>query len=263
MGFDTEIGWTQRTWNGWIGCQKISQGCSHCYMYRLEKRFGNNPMNVHRTSDATFYAPLKWKEPALVFACSMSDFFIKEADKWRDDAWEIIRKTPHLTYQILTKRPERIADHLPDDWGEEGYSNVWLGTSVELDRYKERIKHLAKVPAPVHFISAEPMLGPLNLYDGYYVSEGHWEAYLAQIDWIIVGGESGKGNRLMEVSWARRLRDIALKSGDCQGNRRMAFFFKQWGGTRKCDCHKVYGCKLLDGVDWSEIPSPEGPKVLV
>ena len=253
MGTNSEVGWTNHTWNGWIACHKVSEGCAHCYMYRQSGFYSFNPSQVRRTKDPTFYAPLKWKEPALVFTCSWSDFFIDEADKWRDDAWDVIRQTPHLTYQILTKRPERIADHLPDDWGENGYPNVWLGTSVELNKYRSRIEHLVKVPAPIHFLSLEPLLGPIDLIQSFNWSPGHWESYGARIDWIIVGGESGKGGRLMDASWVKELRDYATAK-DYKGDRPRLFFLKQWGGTKKCKCHGVYGCKLLDGEDWREIP---------
>src|SRR5207249_2293856 len=101
-----------------------------------------------------FEDPLKWKEPELIFTCSISDFFIEEADPWREEVWEIIRKTPQHTYQILTKRPERISDHLPSNWG-DGWSNVWLGTSVELQKYLTRADILMDIPAKIHWLSCE------------------------------------------------------------------------------------------------------------
>ena len=164
MGDKTAISWTEKTWNPWQGCTKVSPGCAHCYMFRDKRKYGQNPEVVVRSKDPTFYAPLKWKEPALVFTCSWSDFFHADADNWREEAWEIIRKTPHLTYQILTKRPERILEHLPSDWGAFGYPNVWLGTSVENQRWaKVRIPLLLQVPAVIRFLSCEPLLGPLDL----------------------------------------------------------------------------------------------------
>jgi protein gp37 len=145
MGETTGIAWADRTWNPWHGCLKVSPGCKLCYMYREKKQYGQNPMLVQR-SKTKFNEPLKWNS-GRVFTCSWSDFFIEEADAWRPEAWEIIRKTPQLTYQILTKRPERIAAHLPADWG-DGYSNVWLGVSVESQKYaNERIPLLLKTPA--------------------------------------------------------------------------------------------------------------------
>jgi protein gp37 len=175
MGEKSAIEWTQNTWNPWQGCRKVSPGCKFCYMYRDKIRYGQDPTIVVRSSPATFNAPLKWKEPALVFTCSWSDWFVEEADSWRDEAWDIIRRTPHLTYQVLTKRPERIANHLPADWG-DGYPNVWLGTSVESQKYgMERIPLLQKIPAAVRFLSCEPLLGPVNLSRCTKPTDDDWE----------------------------------------------------------------------------------------
>ncbi len=104
MGKESQIEWTEATWNPWHGCKKISPGCKNCYMYREKKRYGQDPHNVTK-SKTTFKAPLGWKSSKTIFTCSWSDFFIQEADDWRDDAWDVIRKTPEHTYQILTKRP--------------------------------------------------------------------------------------------------------------------------------------------------------------
>ena len=182
MGEHSHIGWTEGTWNPWYGCTKISPGCKFCYMYREMQRYGRDPFTVQR-SKTTFNAPLKWKEPKMVFTCSWSDFFIEAADAWRPEAWEIIRKTPHLTYQILTKRPELIAERLPADW-RAGYLNVWLGTSVETPEYKGRIADLIRIPATTYFVSIEPILEEMNIF-GYLTS---WRAGRF---WVIVGGESG------------------------------------------------------------------------
>lgn len=122
MSKSSFIEWTQATWNPWHGCIKVSEGCRYCYMYRDKTRYGQNPKIISK-SKTTFDDPLKWAEPQLIFTCSWSDWFIDAADDWRDEAWEIIRKSPHHTFQILTKRPERIADHLPSDWG-AGWDNV-------------------------------------------------------------------------------------------------------------------------------------------
>jgi len=113
----TNIQWTDSTVNFWTGCKKVSEGCKYCYMYRIKDRQGKIGSFVKRVSDYSFYEPLSWEEPMLIFTCSMSDFFIEEADPWRKDAWDVIRKTPQHKWQILTKRPERIKDCLPDDWG--------------------------------------------------------------------------------------------------------------------------------------------------
>jgi protein gp37 len=219
MGDTTGIQWTEKTWNPWHGCTKVSAGCDHCYMFRDKARYGQDPEVVTR-SKGTFRAPLSWRDPALVFTCSWSDWFHKAADAWRDEAWDIIRRTPHLTYQILTKRPGRIARHLPDDWG-EGYPNVWLGVSVENQDAAFRASQLATIPARVRFVSAEPLLGPVWLSNHVY-REGYVNA-LPFIHWVIVGGESGPDCRPMEIRWARDL--IA----QCRAHG-VAVFVKQLGG---------------------------------
>lgn len=188
MGKDSGIEWTTHTQNFWRGCHKISAGCKHCYMFTEQSRRKIDPNVVVRAAERTFTAPLRWKEPAYVFTCSYSDFFIEEADDWRDQAWEIIKETPHLTYQILTKRPQNIPSRLPTDWG-SGYSNVWLGVSTEnQDLFDIRVPQLKEIPAWLYFISAEPLLGPLS------VSRHN-------LQWIIVGGESGPNARHMELVW--------------------------------------------------------------
>lgn len=153
MAQESKIQWTNATVNFWTGCKKVSPGCKFCYMYRDKERYGLDPTQVARTADKTFYAALKWKEPKLIFTCSWSDFFIEEADDaWRADAWQVIRQTPQHTWQILTKRPERIAACLPVDWG-EGYPNVWLGVSVEnAANFDKRVPILNGIPAHVRFI---------------------------------------------------------------------------------------------------------------
>jgi len=234
MGKNSSIEWTDSTVNFWQGCQKVSPGCKNCYMYRDKKRYGQDPATVVRSSPATFNKPKKWKDPALVFTCSWSDFFIEQADPWRDEAWDIIRQTPHLTYQILTKRPELVKDRLPDDWG-EGWPNVWLGVSIETEDYYWRIMAIEDIPAMVKFVSAEPLLGPLsNLY-----------SYFPVIDWVITGGESGPKYRPANLDWFREIRDDCQKWG-------VPFFHKQHGGNRKVD--GVWGGRMLDGRAWDEMP---------
>jgi len=233
MTIQSAIEWTNDTWNPWQGCLKVSPGCKYCYMYRDKKRYGQDPYAVVRSKPPTFNAPLNKLEGPLVFTCSWSDFFIDVADEWRDDAWDIIRKTPHLTYQILTKRPERIADHLPNDWG-SGWDNVWLGVSVETNTQMWRIEVLRSIPAAVRFISAEPLLETITLdLDGY--------------SWVISGGESGIGDnwRPAELSWFRDIRDQCQVAG-------VPFFHKQHGGNRKIN--KAWGGRKLDGRTWDEMP---------
>lgn len=269
MGETTAIGWTQATWNPWYGCTKVSAGCDHCYMFRDMKRYGRDPETVTR-SKTKFTDPLKWKDGRLIFTCSWSDWFHKDADAWRDEAWQIVRDTPHHTYQILTKRPGRIARHLPADWG-EGYPNVWLGTSVENQDYVKRIRDLQTIPAAVHFLSAEPLLGPLNLTripfadffrpenggsilgaGGMYVNtlRGMGGSTVHHpIDWVIAGGESGVESRPCETDWLRSLRDQCASVGT-------AFFLKQLGGHPDARAHDK---AQLDGVTHTAMPRPVPP----
>lgn len=201
MGEGTKIQWTDHTWNPWQGCQRVSPGCDNCYMFRDKKRYGQDPDTVVRSKPPTFNKPLRWNrearergEMARVFVASWADFFSKEADEWRADAWAIIQACESLTFQILTKRHARIAACLPEDWG-EGYSNVWLGVSGENQEWADRRWfELAKVPATVRFISYEPAIGPLSL--------ARW---LFLPDWLIVGGESGPGARAFDLAWAGQL----------------------------------------------------------
>lgn len=202
----SKIQWTGATWNPFVGCEKVSAGCKFCYAERfIEGRFQQDFRTVKRTKDPTFYLPIKLSkkftgdEPfneRLVFTCSLSDFFIKQGDGVRWQLWQMIRETPNLIYQILTKRPERILQNLPDDWG-AGYQNVWLGTSTEDQKtFDERVQILAQVPARVRFLSIEPILGPIDV-----------EGSISKIDWVIIGGESGGKNqfRPASLSWLEQI----------------------------------------------------------
>lgn len=240
MGKNSSIEWTDNTWNPWRGCFKVSPGCKSCYMYRDQERYGRDPRVVVRAADATFNKPLSWSEPARVFTCSWSDWFIEQADEWRNEAWDIIRQTPHLTYQILTKRPDRITECLPKGW-KGGWSNVWLGVSVENERYTWRLDELAKIPAKVRFISYEPALGRVDFEPWLYF--GHF-------DWLISGGESGYKTgkyraRPADINWFRDVRD------QCQRHD-VAYFHKQHGGTSRID--GSWGGRLLDGQEWNQFP---------
>lgn len=226
MGNVSSIEWTNSTWNPWHGCAKISPGCAHCYMYRDKQRFGQDPAVVVR-SRTMFDAPAKWKRGRMVFTCSWSDFFIEDADPWREEAWDIIRRTPQHTYQILTKRPDRIADHLPKGWP---FPNVWLGVSVENPRFFWRIEILQGISAAVRFLSLEPLLSRLSFLP------------LAGIAWVVVGGESGPLCRPVKVEWVREIRQQCQDAG-------AAFFFKQWGGVSK-----GANGRILDGQTWNDMP---------
>jgi protein gp37 len=266
MGEASAIEWTNATWNPWMGCTKVSPGCARCYMFREQRQYGHDP-EVVRRSKTKFTDPLKWPDGRLIFTCSWSDWFHEGADAWRAEAWTIIRETPRHTYQILTKRPERILLHLPPDWG-IGYPNVWLGVSVENQRHAFRAGLLAQVPAAVRFISAEPLLGHVDLRpwlgqidrrDGVFADDP-MAAVLMQdcvdqglgdarrlLDWVIAGGESGPKSRPMDLAWARDLRDQCLAA-------HVPFFLKQLGGWPD----KRGGDRArLDGQRWTQMPQLE------
>jgi protein gp37 len=217
MAGSSGIEWTDATWNPWMGCERVSPGCAHCYMYREQRQYGHEPAVIRR-SKTTFYEPLHWKDPRLVFTCSWSDWFHEGADPWRDEAWEVIRQTPQLTYQILTKRPELIAERLPDDWN-DGWPNVWFGVSIENSRFTWRAEALREVPAKLRFVSAEPLLGSL------FESGGKKSQLdLDGIAWLIAGGESGPRARPLDLTWARELADACDHTST-------AFFMKQLGSV--------------------------------
>lgn len=225
---------TDRTWNPWRGCTKVSAGCANCYMFRQQRAYGNDPAAVVRTK--TWSDPLRWQRAAAkagrierVFTASWSDWFHEAADPWRAEAWAVVRRCPNLQFQVLTKRPERVAAHLPADWG-DGYPNVWLGVSVERDDYAWRADALRAVPARVRWVCAEPLLGPLP------------SLALDGIHWVVCGGESGPGWRPMDPAWARELRDRCRAAG-------VAFYFKQGNGDRPGTAPR------LDGERVQELPA--------
>lgn len=207
MAKDSNIQWTDATWNIARGCTKVDEDCKFCYMYRDSfdsTRY--NPLDVVRTK-TVFDFPLKYKETKskcwdgnpLIFTCSLTDFFHEAIDGYRNEAWDIIRKCPHLTFQILTKRPERIIDHLPEDWN-DGWDNVWLGTSVGSQRAISRINDLQNVISKTKFISFEPLHEEIK------------EGFVGNVDWIILGGESGNETgkyryRPCKTEWMDRIID--------------------------------------------------------
>jgi len=236
----THIQWADATVNFWTGCQKISPGCFNCYMFRDKAKYGQNPKVVSRTKDATFKSALKWKDSKKIFTCSWSDFFIDVSDPWRKDAWDVIRQTPHHTWQILTKRPDRILQCLPSDWG-NGWDNVWLGVSIESQNYMSRAYTLASVPAKTRFISAEPLLDEIDFTKT--------PSILNKFNWCIIGGESGndKGKHLYrpcDQLWIEKI------INDLQGTS-VEVFVKQMG------THLAKQMKLKDrhGGEISEWPS--------
>lgn len=234
----TLIAWCNATVNFWVGCKKCSLSCLFCYMFRDMLRYGKDPNNIARTADNTFYASLKWKESKMIFTCSWSDFFIAEADEWRNDAWDVIRKTPQHNWLILTKRPERIMQCLPDDWG-DGWDNVWLGVTAENQKCADkRIPILLNIPAKVKFLSLEPLLGPIDL-----------SKYIHGINWNIIAGESGNGTgkylyRECKEEWIESLIDQSKKAG-------VAVFVKQMG----THLQKKMGLKTRHGSEMYEFPT--------
>jgi protein gp37 len=253
MAKDTGIEWTDSTWNPWYGCEKISAGCRFCYALRDMERFGKDFNTVTRAKDATFYSPDKWDKGRLIFTCSWSDWFIQDADKWRDEAWAIVRRNPHHIFQILTKRPERIRQSLPDDWG-DGYRNVWLGISAENQEALDlRVHELLEVPAALHFLSAEPLIGPIPDLFTYLYKGGMRQG----IRWVIVGGESGSGTdwRTMKIEWVDQIFE------QCK-TVEVPFFFKQWAGTKKPGIvnNRYKGQVIQEMPDPSEFkPTPQRP----
>ena len=237
------IEWTEVTWNPTTGCDKTSPGCDNCYALTLAKRLRamgqakyqndgdprtSGPGFALTVHEDTLAAPYRWKSPRLIFVNSMSDLFHPDVPlAFIKRVFSVMAETPQHTYQVLTKRSKRLAAVAGElDWP----SNVWMGVSVETERYAFRLDHLRSVGAAVRFVSAEPLLGPLPNLD------------LTSIDWLIAGGESGPNARPMDEEWVRDIRDQCGEAG-------VAFFFKQWGGrTPKA------GGRELDGAFYDEMP---------
>ncbi|MDQ6836858.1 MAG: phage Gp37/Gp68 family protein [Actinomycetota bacterium] len=244
MADRSSIEWTEATWNPTTGCDRTSPGCDHCYAATLAKRLkamGQAKYQADgdpRTSGPGFAItchpdslaiPGRWRTPRTVFVNSMSDLFHNGVDEaFIAEVFDVMADCPQHTFQVLTKRSKRLAAvadriHWP--------ANVWMGVSIENDQYRFRADHLRAVGAAVRFLSVEPMLGPVRNLD------------LDGIDWVIVGGESGRDARPVDACWVRDLRDR------CAENE-VAFFFKQWGGpTPKA------GGRILDGRTWDEMPN--------
>ena len=249
MASKTRIGWTDRTFNAWMGCTKVSGGCKNCYAETFTKnRMGLNVWGPqaprqrtkgpwkyvhprHREADAGEVGADGVARRLLVFTGSMMDWAedLPELKPWRDDLWDVIRRCPNLNFQMLTKRPENIRRMLPRDWG-HGWPNVWMGTSVEDMRVAHRIDRLAEIPAAVRFVSYEPALGSLREIRGGRHEGAPECAPLYGIDWVIYGGESGPGFRPEGTPgnpklWAREMRDMCATEG-------VAFFHKQSAAYR-------------------------------
>ena len=244
MSDRSAIEWTEATWNPVTGCTQVSPGCAHCYAKRFAERFRGVPGHPYERGfevmerPERLEQPLRWKRPRTIFVNSMSDLFHEEvARDFAAAVFAVMEQAGWHTFQVLTKRPDRAAALAPSlPWP----PNVWLGVSVENQRWTTRIEALRAIPAAVRFLSCEPLLGPLDLD-------------LEGIGWVIAGGESGPRARPMDIAWARSVRDQCLASG-------VPFFFKQWGehgpgGRRE---GKKRAGRLLDGRTWDEAPERGG-----
>ena len=232
------IEWTESTWNPVTGCSKVSPGCAHCYAETLSRRFGwsdapwtpaNASANVVLHPER-LTVPLRWRQPRMIFVNSMSDLFHELVPlAFIEQVFGVMRDAHWHTFQVLTKRADRLAE-LADtiEWP----ANVWMGVSIENNRWVHRADRLRDVPAAVRFISAEPLLSRLDDLD------------LGGIDWLIAGGESGPRHRSVDPAWVIELRDRCETEG-------VAFFLKQWGGrTPKA------GGRELEGRTWDAMPKP-------
>lgn len=234
MATNSHIEWTEATWNPVTGCDKVSPGCAHCYAERMAKRLhAMGQRNYARGFELTLQPqmlelPLRWKKSKRVFVNSMSDMFHAEVPaSFIQQAFDVMRRAHWHQFQVLTKRSERLLELDSDlQW----QPNIWMGVSVENARFAHRIDHLRRTHAHVKFLSLEPLLGPLPNLD------------LRNIDWVIVGGESGPHARPMDPSWVNDIRDQCQDAG-------VAFFFKQWGGVFKSRTGRE-----LDGRTWDQMP---------
>jgi Bacteriophage protein gp37 len=233
----TKIQWTEMTWNPITGCTKISDGCVNCYAARMAKRLKamGNPRYTNEFAvtahEDLLEVPLGIKQPKMIFVNSMSDLFHEDvSDDIIIKVFETMNKAHWHTFQVLTKRPKRL--HAMDDLGLLRWSpNIWMGVTVESDKYIDRINELRNTKANIKFLSCEPLLGSLKSID------------IENIDWVIVGGESGPKSREMKKEWVIEIKEL------CEKNE-VAFFFKQWGGTNK----KKSG-RLLDGQTYDYYPT--------
>ncbi len=235
MASNSTIEWTESTWNPVTGCNKISPGCKNCYAEKMAKRLKAMGQRNYRNGfkltlqPHMLEMPLRWKRPQTIFVNSMSDLFHKDVPLgYIQQVFAVMKKASWHRFQVLTKRADRLEALSPElEWT----PNIWMGVSVESQKYVSRIDHLRRTAAQTKFLSLEPLLGPLNDLD------------LAGIDWAIVGGESGFGARPMLVNWVTNIREQCIAAN-------VAFFFKQWGGVQK----KRHG-RELEGRTWDEMPT--------
>jgi protein gp37 len=235
MAEHSGIEWTESTWNPLTGCTKISPGCKNCYAERMAKRLQAmgqpNYVNGFRLKihENALQKPLEWKKPQLIFVNSMSDLFHKNVPfEFIEKVFDVMKQAHWHQFQVLTKRSERLAELSPYlEWSD----NIWMGVSVENEQYKYRIDHLRETSAKTKFLSLEPLIGSLGKLN------------LKNMDWIIVGGESGPKARPIQQEWIVEIRN------QCQ-QAKVPFFFKQWGGVQK----KKAG-RTLEGRTWDEMPA--------
>lgn len=254
MAKDSKIEWTHHTFNPWWGCERVSPACKNCYAETWAHRLGLDLWTKgaprRMMSDAYWRQPATWDKQAAtsgrrdrVFCASMADVFEdrSDLDAARARLWQLVAETPNLDWLLLTKRPQCVRRFGP--WGDEWPTNVWLGTTVENQRWAEkRLPHLLEQPAAVHFLSCEPLLGPINLSP--WLSPG---ANGRAVAWVITGGESGHRARPMNPEWARSLRDQCKEHG-------VPFHFKQWGNWRPAG-HSIDGhdVRMLQGANGAPI----------
>jgi protein gp37 len=241
MSDRSSIEWTEATWNPVTGCTKVSPGCAHCYAETFAERFRGVAGHPYEQGfdlklwEERIELPLKWKRPRTIFVNSMSDLFHEDVPStFIKSVFQVMERASWHTFQVLTKRPQRAMQLSADlPWPEQ----VWMGTSVENQRFTSRVDWLRGTGAKVKFLSCEPLLGPLQLD-------------LRVIDWVIVGGESGPRARPMRADWARDIR------GQCQESD-TAFFFKQWGAHNENGVRvgKSASGRMLDGRTWDDFPS--------
>ncbi|MHC5775824.1 DUF5131 family protein [Nostoc sp.] len=234
MSVSSTIEWTEATWNPTTGCHKISPGCKNCYAERFAERWrgvAGHPYEQGfdvKTWDQRLRMPLSWKKPRLIFVNSMSDLFLDDiSEEFIKDVFHVMKEASWHQFQVLTKRPQRMLKiaNCIKEWP----PNVWAGVSIESQAWVWRSEILKEIPAKTRFLSCEPLLGSLTLC-------------LDELDWIIVGGESGVGARPMNIEWVRDIREQCIQAN-------VPFFFKQWGGVQK----KKYG-RELDGRTWNGFP---------
>jgi len=236
----SKIEWTQETWNPVTGCTPISEGCRNCYARTYARRLQAMGQPKYRNGfkvtchESELDRPLRWRKPRLVFVCSMSDVFHRSVpDGFILQVFETIRATPQHTYQILTKRSKRMSEIGKQiDWP----PNAWAGVTIESDAYLDRLADLVKVPAPVRFVSAEPLLSPIDGLD------------LTGVHWVIVGCESGPGARPTDEAWARKVLDECQAAG-------VPLFVKQLRVGER-----IVKMPRLDGRVWAELPSQQTPR---